>query len=89
MFGNALGCSLVPSGGTINAQTNANVEPQFVSPDSLGQLRSADQPGKGQTVTYDGLKFTVERVQGRRIAKVLISRQAEQDQEAAGESARG
>jgi magnesium and cobalt exporter, CNNM family len=31
-------------------------------------------PTQGETVSYDNLTFTAERVQGRRIAKVLISR---------------
>src|SRR5439155_11552170 len=31
-------------------------------------------PTQGATVTYDNLTFTVEKVQGRRIAKVLITR---------------
>jgi CBS domain containing-hemolysin-like protein len=31
-------------------------------------------PTQGETVSYDNLMFTAERVQGRRIAKVLISR---------------
>ena len=37
---------------------------------------------EGETVAYDGLMFTVERVQGRRIAKVLISRLAAGEGEA-------
>jgi putative hemolysin len=31
-------------------------------------------PTQGEVVEFDGLSFKVERVQGRRIAKVLISR---------------
>src|SRR5436305_11409877 len=31
-------------------------------------------PTQGETVAYDNLTFTAEKVQGRRIAKVLISR---------------
>jgi CBS domain containing-hemolysin-like protein len=31
-------------------------------------------PRPGETVTYDGLEFTTERVTGRRIQKVLISK---------------
>jgi len=34
-------------------------------------------PKEGQTVGFEGLVFTVERVQGRRIAKVLIHRRGE------------
>ncbi|HEX9234824.1 MAG TPA: hemolysin family protein [Actinomycetota bacterium] len=33
-------------------------------------------PTQGETVTYDNLTFTAEKVQGRRIAKVLITRRA-------------
>ena len=32
-------------------------------------------PIQGQSVSYDNLMFTAEKVQGRRIAKVLIERQ--------------
>jgi magnesium and cobalt exporter, CNNM family len=43
-------------------------------------------PTQGQTVTYDNLSFTAEKVQGRRIAKVLIKRmKREEEQEAAVE----
>jgi CBS domain containing-hemolysin-like protein len=38
-------------------------------------------PRPGESVTYDGLQFTTERVAGRRIQKVLISKIAEQEQE--------
>ena len=38
-------------------------------------------PTQGQTVTYDHLTFTAERVQGRRIAKILITRQSGQEGE--------
>jgi CBS domain containing-hemolysin-like protein len=31
-------------------------------------------PTQGETVKYDDLTFTAEKVQGRRIAKVLIKR---------------
>jgi CBS domain containing-hemolysin-like protein len=34
-------------------------------------------PQEGQEVTYDNLRFKAERVQGRRIAKVLVTRQDE------------
>jgi CBS domain containing-hemolysin-like protein len=46
-------------------------------------------PTQGQAVGYDGLRFTVERVQGRRIAKVLISRFEDGTQEGTGEQGRG
>ncbi|HXF58059.1 MAG TPA: hemolysin family protein [Actinomycetota bacterium] len=41
-------------------------------------------PTQGEQVTYDNLVFTAEKVQGRRIAKVLIQRRPEEgrDQEA-------
>jgi CBS domain containing-hemolysin-like protein len=43
-------------------------------------------PTQGQTVTYDNLTFTAEKVQGRRIAKVLIKRvRREEEPEAAVE----
>ncbi|MGH2556063.1 MAG: hemolysin family protein [Actinomycetota bacterium] len=43
-------------------------------------------PTQGQTVTYDNLTFTAEKVQGRRIAKVLIKRvRLEEEPEAAVE----
>jgi CBS domain containing-hemolysin-like protein len=35
-------------------------------------------PTQGETVTYDNLEFTAEKVQGRRIAKVLIKRRVEE-----------
>jgi CBS domain containing-hemolysin-like protein len=38
-------------------------------------------PTQGETVTWDGVTLTAEKVQGRRIAKVLISRQPQQEQE--------
>jgi CBS domain containing-hemolysin-like protein len=42
-------------------------------------------PTQGETVTYDHLQFTAEKVQGRRIAKVLIKRLAPEDPGATGE----
>jgi CBS domain containing-hemolysin-like protein len=33
-------------------------------------------PTQGETVAYDNLTFTAEKVQGRRIAKVLVARRA-------------
>jgi CBS domain containing-hemolysin-like protein len=36
---------------------------------SLGRL-----PAKGESVELEGLRFTAERVQGRRIGKVLVER---------------
>jgi CBS domain containing-hemolysin-like protein len=38
-------------------------------------------PTQGETVTFDGLTFTAERVQGRRIAKILIRRVEPEAQE--------
>jgi len=38
-------------------------------------------PTQGETVTFNGITFTAERVQGRRIAKVLISRTEPSGQE--------
>jgi CBS domain containing-hemolysin-like protein len=35
----------------------------------LGRL-----PTQGESVEFEGLRFTAERVQGRRIAKVLVER---------------
>ena len=35
----------------------------------------------GETVSYDNLTFTAEKVQGRRIAKVLISRKEDGESE--------
>jgi CBS domain containing-hemolysin-like protein len=40
-------------------------------------------PTQGETVTYDHLTFVAEKVQGRRIAKVLIKRGPEPDREEA------
>jgi magnesium and cobalt exporter, CNNM family len=40
-------------------------------------------PTQGETVTYDDLTFTAEKVQGRRIAKVLITRKRQADREPA------
>jgi CBS domain containing-hemolysin-like protein len=40
-------------------------------------------PTQGETVTYDHLTFVAEKVQGRRIAKVLIKRGPEPDREQA------
>src|SRR5207248_1037202 len=42
-------------------------------------------PTQGEMVSYDNLTFTAEKVQGRRIAKVLLSRK--DPEEAAGEGA--
>src|SRR5205807_4756050 len=45
-------------------------------------------PSEGQEVSYDNLRFKAERVQGRRIARVLVSRTGEtktQPSEAAAE----
>jgi putative hemolysin len=39
-------------------------------------------PTQGETVTYDNLTFTAEKVQGRRISKVLIARREPQEAEA-------
>jgi CBS domain containing-hemolysin-like protein len=39
-------------------------------------------PTQGETVSYDNLTFTVEKVQGRRISKVLIARVQPEEQEA-------
>jgi CBS domain containing-hemolysin-like protein len=44
-------------------------------------------PTQGETVTYDNLQFTAERVQGRRISKVLIKRR--QPEQAEAERPRG
>jgi CBS domain containing-hemolysin-like protein len=41
-------------------------------------------PTQGETVAYDNLTFTAEKVQGRRIAKVLISRRPPEGAEASG-----
>jgi CBS domain containing-hemolysin-like protein len=38
-------------------------------------------PTQGETVSYDNLTFTAEKVQGRRIAKVLISRKEDGESE--------
>jgi CBS domain containing-hemolysin-like protein len=38
-------------------------------------------PKPGETVTYDGLQFTTERVSGRRIQKVLISKVSNREEE--------
>ena len=38
-------------------------------------------PRPGESVTYDGLEFTTERVTGRRIQKVVISKLATQEEE--------
>ena len=40
-------------------------------------------PKKGEEVTFEGLRFKAEEVQGRRIAKVLITREPEADGEEA------
>jgi CBS domain containing-hemolysin-like protein len=45
-------------------------------------------PTQGETVTYDDLTFTAEKVQGRRIAKVLITRIDEPDSEPSAAEAR-
>ncbi|MFN2589832.1 MAG: hemolysin family protein [Actinomycetota bacterium] len=37
-------------------------------------------PTQGETTTYDNLTFTAERVQGRRIQKILINRRAPEEQ---------
>jgi CBS domain containing-hemolysin-like protein len=42
-------------------------------------------PTQGETVAYDNLEFTAEKVQGRRIAKVLIRRKRSDEVEAASE----
>jgi CBS domain containing-hemolysin-like protein len=42
-------------------------------------------PTQGEAVSYDNLTFTAEKVQGRRIAKVLIQRRDGEESEAAGE----
>jgi putative hemolysin len=39
-------------------------------------------PTQGETVRFNHLSFTAEKVQGRRIAKVLIERVLPEDQEA-------
>lgn len=39
-------------------------------------------PTQGETVTYENMTFTVEKVQGRRISKVLISRQPREPKQA-------
>jgi CBS domain containing-hemolysin-like protein len=44
----------------------------------LGRL-----PGQGERVDFEGLRFTAERVQGRRVAKVLIERLAPAEEERA------
>jgi magnesium and cobalt exporter, CNNM family len=46
-------------------------------------------PTQGETVAFDGLRFTAEKVQGRRIAKILVERVEAPDatEEAAGERA--
>jgi CBS domain containing-hemolysin-like protein len=51
----------------------------------LGLLGSI--PSEGQEVRYDNMTFKAERVQGRRIAKVLVSRvtEAEETAQAASE----
>ena len=41
-------------------------------------------PTQGETVTFDKITFTAEKVQGRRIASVLITRGAEEPDEGAG-----
>jgi CBS domain containing-hemolysin-like protein len=43
-------------------------------------------PTQGETVTYGDLTFTAEKVQGRRIAKVLITRKRQADREPVLES---
>jgi CBS domain containing-hemolysin-like protein len=48
-------------------------------------------PAEGETVTLDGLRFTAEQVQGRRVARVLVQREpaeAASDSEAASRSLR-
>ena len=39
-------------------------------------------PTQGETVSYDNLVFTAEKVQGRRISKVLIRRRQAEEVEA-------
>ena len=39
-------------------------------------------PTQGETVVYDNLTFTAEKVQGRRIAKILVSRRQPEEAEA-------
>jgi CBS domain containing-hemolysin-like protein len=48
----------------------------------LGRL-----PGQGETVEFEGLRFTAERVQGRRISKVMIERLPQEKVSAEGEPA--
>jgi CBS domain containing-hemolysin-like protein len=43
-------------------------------------------PTQGETVTYDGITLTAEKVLGRRIAKVLITKPAQSEQEQPVES---
>jgi CBS domain containing-hemolysin-like protein len=43
-------------------------------------------PTQGETVAYDGVTLTAEKVQGRRIAKVLITKPAQAEQEQPVES---
>jgi CBS domain containing-hemolysin-like protein len=43
-------------------------------------------PTQGETVSFNDLTFTAEKVQGRRIAKVLITRKPEPQREPAVES---
>src|SRR5919197_3971709 len=42
-------------------------------------------PTQGETVDFDNLRFTAEKVQGRRISKILITRQEPQEAEQPGE----
>jgi CBS domain containing-hemolysin-like protein len=46
-------------------------------------------PTQGETVNYDNLSFTAEKVQGRRISKILIGRHDPSDGEDGGESEGG
>ena len=39
-------------------------------------------PTQGETVAYDNLTFTAEKVQGRRIAKVLVARRQSEEEQA-------
>jgi CBS domain containing-hemolysin-like protein len=39
-------------------------------------------PTQGETVEFDNLTFTAERVQGRRIAKIIITRKEPEAEQA-------
>ena len=39
-------------------------------------------PTQGEAVEFDNLTFTAERVQGRRIAKIIITRKEPQEEQA-------